>query len=261
MNSQSVQTKIAALCERKGKSPIAQITAYDYPTARLADEAGFDLLLVGDSLGMVMMGFPDTTHVTLDHMLHHVAMVARGVQRALIIGDLCIHTYDTPEQAVSTARALVEAGAHIVKLEGGADCEAQVRAIVEAGIPVQGHIGLLPQRIKETGGYRIHGKSSEEAQLIYRDMEALVRAGVCSLVMECTQPDLALEITRACPVPTIGIGSGHATCDGEVIVYHDLVGAYPWFTPKFAQPRAQIALDINRAFQEWRLSLQVPPLS
>ncbi len=258
MTSNSIAKKIAALQARKGVSPLAEITAYDYPTARLADEAGFDLLLVGDSLGMVVMGYPDTTHVRLEHMLHHVAMVARGAQQALIIGDLPIHSYDTPEQALCSAQALIAAGAHLVKLEGGADRVEQVRAITEAGIPVQGHIGLLPQRVKETGGYRIHGKNEQEALLIHRDMEALVQAGVCSLVIECTQRDLAGRITQACPVPTIGIGSGHGTCDGEVIVYHDLVGAFPWFTPQFVQPRAQIALDIQRAFQEWRMSLQVP---
>ncbi len=254
-----VSQKIAALQARKGSSPIAEITAYDYPTARLADEAGFDILLVGDSLGMVMMGYPDTTHVKLSHMLHHVEMVARGVTHALVVGDMPIHTYDTPEQALETARMLIAAGAHIVKLEGGADQEEKVRAITQAGIAVQGHIGLLPQRVKESGGYRIHGKSSEEAQLIFRDMEALVRAGVSSLVMECTQADLALEITRVCPVPTIGIGSGHGTCDGEVIVYHDLVGAYPWFTPKFVAPQARISDDINRAFASWKNSLVLPP--
>ncbi len=258
MNDDLLQ-KIAVLQARKGKSPLAEITAYDYPTARLADEAGFDILLVGDSLGMVMMGFPDTTHVKLSHMLHHVEMVARGVKNALIVGDMPINTYNTPAQAVETAQALIAAGAHIVKLEGGVDMAEQVRAITQAGIAVQGHIGLMPQRIKETGGYRIHGKSSEEAQYIFRDMEALVEAGVCSLVMECTQADLALEITRACPVPTIGIGSGHGTCDGEVIVYHDLVGAYPWFTPKFVDPQARISDEVNRAFANWKESLRIPP--
>ncbi len=254
----STAEKIAAFQAKKGKSPIAQITAYDYPTARLADEAGFDLLLVGDSLGMVMMGFPDTTHVTMQHMLHHVEMVARGAKKALIIGDMPIHSYDTPAQAVESAQALIRAGADIVKLEGGRDKQEQIRAIVEAGIAIQGHIGLLPQRIHEDGGYRIHGKSEQEAENLMLDMQAIVAAGVNSLVMECTHAPIAHAITQRCPVPTIGIGSGKGTCDGEVIVYHDLVGAYPWFTPKFAQPKAQIAVDIKRSFAEWKAELQLP---
>jgi len=254
----TIADKIAAIQAKKNASPISEITAYDYASARMADEAGYDIILVGDSLGMVVMGFPDTTYVKLEHMLHHVSMVARGSKNALIIGDMPIHSYDSIEQAVATARALIAAGAHIVKLEGGSSKEEQVRSIVEAGIPVQGHIGLLPQSIKGQGGYRIHGNSEQEAAAIMQDMKALVRAGVCSIVIECTRKQLAYQITQACPVPTIGIGCGHQSCDGEVIVYHDLVGAYPWFVPNFVKAKANVSIDIKKALHEWKDELQIP---
>lgn len=251
-------SKIAAIIARKGKAPISQITAYDYPTARLVDEAGLDMILVGDSLGMVMLGFPDTTHVTLEHMLHHGEAVARAAQRALVVLDMPIHTYDTPEQAVETARLMMQTGVDAVKLEGGADKEDHIRAIVRAGIPVQAHIGLLPQKIKEDGGYSMKGKSDEEAARLMQDMEAVVRAGAFAVVIECTRHRVAADITRACPVPTIGIGSGHGTCDGEVVVFHDLVGGYPWFVPSFVTPKANIAAEITRAVTEWKKELLMP---
>lgn len=254
----TITDKIAAIQAKKNVSPISEMTAYDYPSARMVDEAGCDIILVGDSLGMVVMGFPDTTHVKLEHMLHHVSMVARGCKNALIVGDMPIHSYVSVEQALETAQALRAAGAHIVKLEGGKNKEEHVRRIVEAGIPVQGHIGLLPQSVKEQGGYRIHGKDDQEALSIMQDMQALVRAGVCSIVIECTRQQLTREITRACPVPTIGIGCGKHNCDGEVIVYHDLLGAYPWFVPSFVKAKASISIDIKKAIQEWKDELQIP---
>lgn len=254
-------SKIATIIARKGKSPISQITAYDYPTARLVDEAGLDMILVGDSLGMVMLGFPDTTHVTLEHMLHHGEAVARAAKRALVVLDMPIHTYDTPEQAVETAKRLMETGVDAVKLEGGEDKEAHIRAIIEAGIPVQAHIGLLPQKVKEDGGYSLKGKSDEEAAKIMRDMEAVVRAGAFSVVIECTKHQVAAAVTQACPVPTIGIGSGHGTCDGEVVVFHDLVGGYPWFVPSFATPKANVAAEITRAVTEWKEELIMPDVT
>jgi len=251
-----MNSKIAAIIARKGKAPVAELTAYDYPTARLADEAGVDMILVGDSLGMVMLGYPDTTHVTLAHMLHHVEAVARAAKSAVVIADMPIHTYDTPEQALQTAQALMAVGADAVKLEGGVAVEAQIKAITRAGIPVQGHIGLLPQKVKEEGGYRMHGKTDEEAAAIMRDMEAVVRAGAFSLVIECTRHSVAKEITKACPIVTIGIGAGCGTCDGEVAVFHDLVGGYPWFTPSFARPKADIATEITRAVKEYISEVQ-----
>ena len=251
-----MNSKIDAILARKGKTPVAELTAYDYPTARMVDEAGVDMILVGDSLGMVMLGFPDTTHVTLAHMLHHVEAVARAAKRAVVIADMPINTYNTPEQALETARALMAVGADAVKLEGGVAVEAQIRAITQAGIPVQGHIGLLPQKVKEEGGYRMHGKTDEEAAAIMRDMEAVVRAGAFSVVIECTRHSVARAITEACPIVTIGIGAGRGTCDGEVAVYHDLVGGYPWFTPSFARPKARIADDITRAVKEYIAEVQ-----
>lgn len=246
-----MNSKIAAIVARKGQTPVSELTAYDYPSARLVDEAGVDMILVGDSLGMVMLGYPDTTHVTLAHMLHHVEAVARAARNAVVIADMPINTYNTPEQALQTAQALMAVGADAVKLEGGVAVEAQIRAITQAGIPVQGHIGLLPQKVKEEGGYRMHGKTDEEAAAIMRDMEAVVRAGAFSVVIECTRHSVAAEITKACPIITIGIGAGRGTCDGEVAVYHDLVGSYPWFVPSFARPKANIAADITRAVKEY----------
>ncbi|MBQ4614545.1 MAG: 3-methyl-2-oxobutanoate hydroxymethyltransferase [Akkermansia sp.] len=250
--------KIANIISKKGKQPISELTAYDYPTARLLDEAGVDMILVGDSLGMVMLGYPDTTHVKLEHMLHHGAAVARAAKNALVIVDMPIHTYDTPAQALETARALMEMGAEAVKLEGGVDKEEHIRTIVQAGIPVQGHIGLLPQKVKDEGGFRMKGKTEEEAAAIMRDMEAVVRAGAFSVVIECTKHSVAAAITQTCPIVTIGIGAGLGTCDGEVSVIHDLVGSYPWFVPGFARPKANVAAEITRAVTEWKQQLTLP---
>lgn len=253
-----MNSKIQAILAKKGNTPVSEITAYDYPSARLADEAGVDIILVGDSLGMMMLGYPDTTHVKLSHMLHHTEAVARAAKNAVVVADMPINTYETPEQALETARALMDVGADAVKLEGGAAKEAHIRAIVQAGIPVQGHIGLLPQKVKEEGGYRMHGKTDEEAAAIMRDMEAVVRAGAFSMVIECTRHCVAAEITKACPIVTIGIGAGKGTCDGEVAVFHDLVGGFPWFVPGFARPRADIAADISRAVKEYIADVQRP---
>jgi 3-methyl-2-oxobutanoate hydroxymethyltransferase len=243
----TAQQKAAALRARKGGRPIAALTAYDYPTARLLDEAGVDVLLVGDSLGMVVLGFPDTTHVTLDHMLHHVAAVARAKPSALVIGDLPIHTYDTPQQALETARRLVAAGAEAVKLEGGIRQAEKVRAITSAGIPVIGHLGMLPQRVQEEGGYRKKGKTPEQADAIREGALALIAAGVCAIVFESIIPETARLLTASLSVPTIGIGCGEHTCDGEVAVVTDLLGSYPWFVPPFAKPEADVAAIIREA--------------
>lgn len=241
------QIKAAALQSRKGGQRIACLTAYDYPTARLLDEAGVDLLLVGDSLGMVVLGYPDTTHVTMEHMLHHVAAVARGNQQALIVGDLPIHSYDSPSQALENAQKLVDAGADAVKLEGGVRQADKVKAIVDAGIPVLGHMGMLPQRVLEEGGYKKKGKSEEEFEAILDGCRALEKAGVFAIVLESVVADTAQRLTDALTVPTIGIGCGEKTCDGEVAVITDLVGAYPWFVPPFAKPQSNIAEDVSKA--------------
>lgn len=250
--------KIAAILEKKGKQPITQLTAYDYPTARMLDEAGVDMILVGDSLGMMMLGFPDTTHVTMEHMLHHAACVVRAVKNALVVVDMPIHSYNTPEQAVENARRLMATGADAIKLEGGVAQEEKIRAIVQAGIPVQGHIGLLPQSVKEDGGYRMKGKTDDEAAAISRDLDAVIRAGAFCVVIECIRHSLAAELTLRSSIPTIGIGAGAATCHGEVAVIHDLVGGYPWFVPGFAKQLGNVAGEITRAATTWMQGLQLP---
>lgn len=229
---------------------ITVLTAYDYPTARLLDESGIDLILVGDSVGMVVLGYPDTTLVTLDEMVHHTRAVARGAQRAPILADLPIATYDTPEQAIASARRLIEAGAHAVKLEGGSSHIAQIRALVADGIPVMAHIGMQPQRVRIEGGYRIKGKTPAEADALLADARATEKAGAFGLLLELVQPDVARQITAAIATPTIGIGSGPA-CDGQVLVTHDLIGLFPWFKPKFVAPAANVSQDIRAAVAEF----------
>lgn len=227
---------------------ITALTAYDYPTARLLDESGIDIILVGDSVGMVVLGYEDTTQVTLPEMIHHTKAAARGVKRALLVADLPIHTYDTPAQAVATAHALVAAGAQAVKLEGGLTHLGQINAIVSEGIAVMGHIGMLPQSVREEGGYKVKGRTQSEAKALIRDGQALEKAGVFSIVLEIVNPEAARQITEALSIPTIGIGSGDH-CDGQILVTHDLIGLFPWFTPKFVSPEARVADEIRKAVQ------------
>lgn len=240
-------TSIADLRELKRRGEkIAVLTAYDFPTARLLDEAGIDLLLVGDSVGMVVLGYPDTTLVTMAEMLHHTRAVARGAKRAPILADLPIASYDAPEQAVENARQLIDAGAHAVKLEGGASHVPQIRAIAAAGIEVMAHIGMMPQSVRIEGGYKIKGKTEDEAARLIADAKAVEEAGAFGLLLELVVPDVAARITAAIGIPTIGIGAGPA-CDGQVLVSHDLLGLFPWFTPKFVKPQAHLATDISAA--------------
>lgn len=234
---------------------VTVLTAYDYPTARLLDEAGVDLLLVGDSLGMVVLGLPDTTGVTLDMMRHHTAAVRRGVKRAPVISDLPFHTYDTPEQALANARLLMEAGADAVKLEGGVAFIPQVRAIVEAGIPFVGHIGMLPQSVVIEGGYKKKGKTPAQAEQLIADAIALDAAGAYAMVLESVVAEVATEITRQIKATTIGIGAGPGT-DAQVLVTPDLIGSFPWFRPPFAKARADVASEIQRAVKEWMNDVQ-----
>jgi 3-methyl-2-oxobutanoate hydroxymethyltransferase len=227
---------------------ITALTAYDYPTARLLDESGIDIILVGDSLGMVVLGYEDTTAVTLEEMLHHTRAVARGVKRALLIADMPIHTYDTPEQALATAKQFVDAGAQGVKLEGGASRATEIEAITRAGIPFMAHIGMLPQSVREEGGYKVKGRTQAEAEALLTDARAVEKAGAFSVVLEIVIADLAKQITQAIGIPTIGIGSGEH-CDGQILVTHDLIGLFPWFTPKFVSPEARVAEEIRKAAQ------------
>lgn len=235
------------------------LTAYDYPTARLFDDAGVDILLVGDSLGMVVLGYPDTTHVTMDQMLHHVAAVARAKPKAMIIGDLSIGTYPDAATAVANAKRLVDAGAEAVKLEGGVRQAEKVRAIVQAGIPVCGHLGMLPQRVLEEGGYRKKGKTPEQSAALLEGAQALVDAGVFAIVLESVVPSAAEWITSRISVPTIGIGCGEHTCDGEVMVATDLIGSFPWFVPPFAKPEANLAPQITAAAAAFKERVQRVP--
>ena len=220
--------------------PISAITAYDYPTARICDEAGVQLILVGDSLGMMVAGCEDTTSVTLDQMVYHTTIVRRGVTRAVVVADLPIHTYDTPAEALASARRLIEAGAEAVKLEGGLDQIPQIEAIVGAGIPLCGHLGMLPQHVREEGGYKKKGRSEAEAKSLVEAGLVLESAGVFAIVLESVVADVAAEMTARLRIPTIGIGSGHR-CDGQVRVVHDVTGAFPWFLPPFAKTHGNVA--------------------
>lgn len=231
--------------KRRGEK-ITALTAYDYPTARLLDESGVDVILVGDSLGMVVLGYEDTTRVTLEQMLHHTGAVARGVSKALLVADMPIHSYETPEAALATARQFIDAGAQAVKLEGGVSHVAQIEAITHAGIPFMGHIGMLPQSVREEGGYKIKGRTQSEADALVADARAVEKAGAFSVVLEIVVADIAKRITQSIQIPTIGIGSGEQ-CDGQILVTHDLIGLFPWFTPKFVSPEAHVAEEIRKA--------------
>lgn len=225
---------------------IVCLTAGDYPTARLLDENGTDLILVGDSLGMVVLGYPDTVDVTLAEMTHHTRAVRRGVSRALMVSDLPFETYQTPAQALASAQSLIHAGADAVKLEGGTEMIPQVRALIDAGISVVGHIGMLPQQVRDEGGYKKKGKTPADAARLIADATALDTAGVTAIVLEGMVATTAAAVTRAVRCPTIGIGAG-TDCDGQILVTADLVGAFPWFRPPFAQARGDVAGQIRQA--------------
>lgn len=223
---------------------ISVLTAYDYPLARMLDESGVDVVLVGDSLGMVVLGFQDTTSVTMEHMLHHTAAVSRGVKQALIVADLPIASYATPAQAVENARRLVSAGAQAVKLEG--TLTAQIEAIVADGIPLMAHLGMLPQSVRIEGGYKTKGLTDSEADALLAGTRAVEKAGAFAVVLELVRAEVASAITAALSIPTIGIGSGIG-CDGQVLVIHDLIGLFPWFKPKFVTRQADTASQIREA--------------
>jgi 3-methyl-2-oxobutanoate hydroxymethyltransferase len=193
-----------------------------------------------------VLGYTDTTQVKFEEMLHHTRAAARGVKRALLVADLSIGTYNTPQDAVANARRLVEAGAQAVKLEGGASHVAQIEAIVQAGIPLMAHIGMLPQSVREEGGYKVKGRSAAEAEQLLADAHAVEAAGAFSVVLEIVAAETARQITAVIDIPTIGIGSGK-NCDGQILVTHDLIGLYPWFTPKFISPEVHVAEEIRKA--------------
>ena len=247
--------KVTALTLRKKKAQgeiVTMLTAYDYPTAQAIDTAGLDVILVGDSLGMVVLGYPNTLPVTMDEMLHHCRAVARGARTALLIGDMPFMSYQVSlEEAVRNAgRFLQEGGMDGVKLEGGRErCEA-IQLVVGAGIPVMGHIGLIPQSVNLLGGFRPQGRTASAAMRLYEDAILLEEAGCFSLVLESIPARLAESITKRLSIPTIGIGAG-AGCDGQVLVTHDLLGLFDRFTPKFVKKYADFHGLMRQAFSQY----------
>jgi 3-methyl-2-oxobutanoate hydroxymethyltransferase len=236
------------------------LTAYDYVFGRLLDDAGLDFILVGDSLGMVALGQPDTTGVTLADMEHHVRATAAGVSKTPLVADLPRATFDSSGAALESAGRLLEAGAHGVKIEGGRDFVPQVAALVGAGVPVVGHLGMLPQRVREEGGYRIKGRTPEEAGCLLDDARALDGAGVRAIVAELVVAKVADALSAAVNCPVLGIGSGPG-CDGQILVTHDLVGFFPWFRPRFVTPRAALAETFLDAVQAHCASIRETPRS
>lgn len=250
MNDKTVT--MADIRASKGQRKLVMITAYDYTAARLIDETGVDFILVGDSLGMVMLGREDTVSVTLDEMIHHCKAVKRGARKAFIVADMPFMTYETGcrDALENAGRLFRESGVRAVKLEGGMSILPQVRALVGAGIPVMGHIGLTPQRIAQLGGFKVQGKNAGAAVRILKEAKALEEAGCFAVVLEAVPAPLADAVTKALRIPTIGIGAG-AGCDGQVLVLHDMLGLYPDFTPRFVKKYAQLGNAVKQAVREY----------
>lgn len=242
--------------KKQGKK-LTMLTAYDYSTAKLFDEAGVDSMLVGDSLGMTMLGYDSTLPVTMEDMIHHTKAVVRGAKNALVVGDMPYMSYHlSVQQAVENAgRFIKEAGAQAVKLEGGAAFCPEIEAMTRASIPVVGHLGLTPQSINAFGGFKVQGKSEEAARKIIKDAQALEAAGAFAIVLECVPAKLAEIITAKVAVPTIGIGAG-AGCDGQVLVYQDMLGMYDNFTPKFVRKFAEVGAMMKQGVQEYCAAVQ-----
>lgn len=240
-----------AAAKAKGEK-LSMLTAYDYSTAKLEDESGINGILVGDSLGNVVLGYEDTVSVTMEDMIHHGAAVARGAKNALVVVDMPFMSYEaTVEEAVRNAGRLMKEGrAGAVKLEGGVRVAEQIRAIVKAGIPVMGHIGLTPQSINVFGGFKVQGKSEEAARALLADAKAVEEAGAFAVVIEAVPAALAQMITDAVSIPTIGIGAG-AGCDGQILVYQDMLGMFSDFTPKFVKRYANVGEVMREAFSNY----------
>jgi len=232
------------------------LTAYDFPMTRLLDDAGIPLILVGDSLGMVVLGYPDTTHVTMEEMEHHVRAAARAKPRALLVADMPYHSYESAEQAVANANRLMAAGAEAVKAEGGLNIIRQVRAILGSGVPFLGHLGMLPQHVVEEGGYKVKGKVEAEQQALMADAQALLEAGAFAIVLELVTATLARELTQRLPIPTIGIGSGQ-DCDGQILVTPDLLGMLPWYNLKHVKPKLNAAEQMKAVVLGWKDSVAI----
>ncbi|WP_373500607.1 3-methyl-2-oxobutanoate hydroxymethyltransferase [Desulfococcus sp.] len=245
-------TVVDIKARKKTGPPITMLTSYDYPWALLVDRGGIDMILVGDSLGMVVLGYPDTISVTMEEMIHHVKAVSRVVKSALVVADMPFGSYNVSvEKAVENANRMMKEGrADCIKLEGGRSMAPVAEAIVRSGTPVQGHIGLTPQTASALGGFKVQGKSAEAARALIDDAKALEAAGCFSVVLEAIPAPIARMVTEAVEIPTIGIGAG-VHCDGQVMVIHDMVGLFDRFTPKFVKQYARISDTITSAISAY----------
>ena len=247
-----MKNTIVTFREAKGQGKLVMLTAYDYSTAQVMDMAGVDALLVGDSLGMVMLGYPDTLSVTVDDMVRHCAAVARGAQKALVVCDMPFMSYHVSvEETVRNAgRLMTEGRAQAVKLEGGAEFAAEVRALTRASIPVMGHLGLTPQSVNAFGGFKVQGKSMAAAQKLLDDARALQEAGAFALVLECVPAPLAERVTQALSIPVIGIGAG-AGCDGQVLVWQEMTGMTLSHLPRFVKRFGEVGASLRSAVEAY----------
>ena len=257
INPRKKVTTLALRQKKERGEPIVMLTAYDYPTAMAEDQAGVDVILVGDSLGMVVLGYENTLPVTMEEMLHHCRAVSRGAKSALLVGDMPFMSYQvSAEEAVRNAgRFLQQGGMDTVKLEGGRERQDAVRAIVGAGIPVMGHLGLTPQSVHQLGGFRPQGRTASAAKRLLEDALLLEGAGCFSLVLESVPARLADLVSKRLSIPTIGIGAG-VSCDGQVLVTHDLLGLFDRFTPKFVKKYANFHVEMQRAFSEFKAEVE-----
>ena len=237
---------------KENNERISMLTAYDYSSARLIDEAGIDAILIGDSLGMVSLGYEDTLSVTMEDMIHHTKAVARGTKNALVVADLPFMSYQTSvyDAVYNAGRLMKEGRAHAVKLEGGVDMCDRIEAIVKSSIPVMAHIGLTPQSVNALGGFKVQGKDEKAAKALIEAAKAVEKAGAFAVVLECVPAKLAAIVTKELSIPTIGIGAG-AECDGQVLVYQDMIGMFSGFTPKFVKKYANIGDMMKEAFAEY----------
>lgn len=248
-----MKNTVATIMKQKSAHDrITMLTAYDYSTAKLIDESGVEMILVGDSLGMVMLGYEDTLSVTMEDMIHHTAAVSRGAENAMVVADMPFMSYQTSiyDAVVNAGRLMKEGRANAVKLEGGKEFAPHIKAITDASIPVVAHIGMTPQSVNMFGGFKVQGKSREAAAKIIADARAVEQAGACAVVMECVPDRLAEYITKILTIPTIGIGAGKG-CDGQVLVYQDMLGMYSDLTPKFAKKFGDIGTAMKNAFKAY----------
>ena len=254
MDDRKITIHTLRAMQQRGEKIVA-LTAYDFFTAKIMDDVGVQLILVGDSLGMAVLGYENTLPVTMEEMIHHTKAVARAKPNALLVADMPFMSYSTVRQALENAGRFIQAGAEAVKIEGGEPVIEQVRTLIAAGIPVLGHIGLLPQSILETGGYKVQGRTSESAERLMRDAKLLEEAGVFAIVVECVVADVARKITAALRVPTIGIGAG-AGCAGQILVNNDMLGQFTWFTPKHVKRYANLTEEMRKAFAAYKREVE-----